>query len=102
AAPRRGGRLPRRRLSERRFRGSKNLVSHPQSGGTDMTPWKVTVDRDRCIGSGMCLVYAPGTFTHDDAAKAVVIDGSTDDLDTVRVAVEACPTRALALDEGGA
>ena len=56
-----------------------------------------TVDRDACIGSGICVVYAPGTFTQDAEAKAVVLDGPTDDLDTVRTAVEACPTRALQL-----
>jgi ferredoxin len=59
--------------------------------------WAVTVDRDTCIGSGMCVVYAPGTFVHDDAAKAMVRTPSTDDVDAVRTAVEACPTRALRL-----
>ena len=24
------------------------------------------------MGSGMCIVYAPGTFAHDDETKAVV------------------------------
>ena len=66
--------------------------------------WSVAVDRDRCIGSGMCLVYAAGTFVHDDEAKAVLLDPVSDDLDTVRTAIEACPTRALQLmtDEEGA
>lgn len=61
------------------------------------------VDRDRCIGSGTCIVYAPGTFTHDDQAKAVVLDPVTDPPDVVRTAVEGCPTRALRLvaDEAG-
>jgi ferredoxin len=61
--------------------------------------FEVTVDRDACIGSGSCVVYAPGTFTQDAEAKAVVLDGAADPLDTVRVAVEACPTRALHLIE---
>ena len=60
----------------------------------------VSVDRDVCIGSGMCVVYAPGTFDQDGEAKAVVREGATDGLDIVRVAVEACPTRALQLIEG--
>jgi ferredoxin len=64
---------------------------------SDPAGWTVTVDRDRCIGSGLCVVYAPGTFVHDDAVKAVVADPITDDLDAVRTAVEACPTRALHL-----
>jgi len=63
-----------------------------------MVAWSIEVDRDRCIGSGMCLVYAPGTFTHDDQTKAVVDLASTDAVDAIRTAVEACPTRALELN----
>ncbi len=63
--------------------------------------WSVTVDRDRCIGSGMCVVYASGSFTQDAEAKAVVLPAIEDDLDTVRTAVEACPTHALQLTDGG-
>ena len=57
--------------------------------------WSVATDRERCIGSGMCSVYAPGTFSQDGEAKVVVLDGGGDDLDGVRAAVEACPTQAL-------
>ena len=56
------------------------------------------------MGSGMCIVYAPDTFTQDDEAKAVVIDPAGDPIDTIRIAVEACPTSALRLvtiDENG-
>jgi ferredoxin len=61
------------------------------------------VDRDVCIGSGMCVVYAPGTFDQDAEAKAVVREPATDGLDVVRAAVEACPTGAIRLttDEDG-
>jgi len=64
----------------------------------DETPgWSVEIDRDVCMGSGMCIVYAPGTFEHDDETKAVVIDPAGDSLDAIRTAVEACPTGALRL-----
>jgi ferredoxin len=63
--------------------------------------WTVTVDRELCLGSGTCIVYAPGTFAHDDQAKAVVLDPATDPVDTVRVAVEGCPTSALRLVTDG-
>lgn len=62
--------------------------------------WKITVDRERCMGSGMCIVYAPGTFTHDDQAKAMVVDPAGDPIDVIRTAVEACPTSALRVIEG--
>lgn len=60
----------------------------------------ITIDRERCIGSGMCMVYAPATFAHDDEAKAVVVDPSGDGPDAVMTALEACPTRALRMEAG--
>jgi len=67
----------------------------------DSAGWTVAVDRARCLGSGMCVVYAPDTFAHDDEAKAVVQDPAADALDAVREAVDACPTGALRLIDGG-
>ena len=63
--------------------------------------FSVAVDRDRCIGSGSCVMYAPGAFDQDAEAKVVVLDPIVDDIDTVRLAVEGCPTRALTLTETG-
>jgi ferredoxin len=64
----------------------------------------IVVDRDLCMGSGMCIVYAPNTFAHDDETKAVVIDPAGDPIDAIRNAVQACPTSAIRLvdenDEG--
>ncbi|MGO8863037.1 MAG: ferredoxin [Acidimicrobiales bacterium] len=57
----------------------------------------ISIDRDQCIGSGLCVVYAPGTFANDDEAKAVVVDPRGDPIESLRVAVEACPTGALRL-----
>ncbi len=57
----------------------------------------ISVDRERCLGSGACIVYAPNTFAHDDQAKAIVVDPDGDPIDAIRNAVEACPTRALRL-----
>jgi ferredoxin len=62
--------------------------------------WTVTVDRDLCTSYGVCTLYAAGTFTHDDDAKAVVIDPSTDTLDAVRAAAGGCPTGAITIHEG--
>jgi ferredoxin len=63
---------------------------------------RITVDREVCMGAGLCVLYAPGTFAHDSETKAVVIEPVTDDLDTVRNAVTACPTAAISIDEQGA
>lgn len=58
------------------------------------------VDRELCMGSGMCVVFAPETFANDDEAKAVVRVPPGDPADVVAAAVEACPTGALSLGEG--
>ncbi|RBY84375.1 ferredoxin [Blastococcus sp. TF02A-26] len=57
----------------------------------------VAIDREACLGTGLCIVYAPRTFAHDDETKAVLQDPPHDDPDDVRTAVEACPMGALAL-----
>jgi ferredoxin len=64
--------------------------------------WSIAIDRERCTGSGMCIVYAPGTFAHDDETKAVVLDPPTDGIDEVQAAAEGCPAAAIRLkiDEG--
>jgi ferredoxin len=54
----------------------------------------IRVDRERCIGSGVCVVHAPGTFDVGDDAKVVLLDGD-DPPEAIRAAVENCPTRAL-------
>jgi ferredoxin len=58
----------------------------------------IDIDRDCCMGSGMCSVYAPGTFTQDAQAKVVLIDPSTDTVEAIKIAIEACPTGALSLN----
>jgi len=62
-----------------------------------MTRPTVTVDRDLCLGSGMCIVYAPETFAHDEEAKAVVVDAEADSPEALRTVAEACPTGAIEL-----
>jgi len=54
------------------------------------------------MGSGLCVLYAPGAFAHDDEAKAIVLDPPTDDIEAVRTAVAACPVEALHVIEQGA
>jgi ferredoxin len=57
----------------------------------------VVIDRDVCIGSGVCVVYAGGTFTQDEESKSVLLVPTTDSAEQIRIAVEACPTGALRL-----
>lgn len=57
------------------------------------------------MGSGLCLVYAPATFAHDEETKAVVVDPTGDSIEALMTAAEACPTgacRVLLNEEEGA
>ena len=62
---------------------------------------RIEVDRERCVGSGTCEALAPEVFeVDDDGVLAVLLPTPTDDqLPDVREAVQACPTRALALTD---
>jgi ferredoxin len=56
----------------------------------------LTIDRDRCMGSGQCTFYAPNTFDLDDLSIAVVTDPQGDTDDKVQMAINVCPTRSIA------
>ncbi len=60
----------------------------------------ISIDRELCMGSGLCVVYASGAFSQDGEAKAIVIDPITADIGEIQSAVEACPTGALSLSNG--
>jgi ferredoxin len=70
------------------------------AGGGGDPVIRVTVDRERCMGSGNCLFWAPGTFDLDDDGVAIVIDPAGDEADRITVAVEGCPTRAISVARG--
>lgn len=57
----------------------------------------ITVDRELCSGSGICIVFAPATFGHDAETKAVVIDPHGDSIEDLVAAAEGCPTGAIVL-----
>jgi ferredoxin len=59
---------------------------------------RIVIDRERCVGSGNCLYWAPGTFDLGDDGISVVVDRLGDDEDRIRVAAEGCPTRAISLE----
>ncbi|WP_037357327.1 ferredoxin [Amycolatopsis orientalis] len=62
---------------------------------------KVTVDRSKCTGLGICEAMAPEVFEVDENGDLMLLTETVDDdrLDEVRAAVEGCPTEALRLAE---
>ena len=62
-----------------------------------MAKYRIEIDREACIGDGLCAEEAPGTFEMDDEEIAVVINPEGDDPDTILAAAEACPSEAIIL-----
>ena len=63
-------------------------------------PFQIVVDRDRCMGNGICLLWFDDLFTIDDEGKAVG-PGPLDASERERgfMAVQNCPARALTIVE---
>ena len=60
---------------------------------------KAIVDRELCIGASNCVAIAPTVFQLDDQSKAIVLDPSSVDVDTLWEAAESCPTSAIILQD---
>nr|WP_067563191.1 ferredoxin [Nocardia acidivorans] len=60
---------------------------------------KVIVDRDLCVGNGLCESIAPEVFEvgDDGIASIAPAELSPDGMAMARTAVDSCPSRALRL-----
>ncbi|MGW0777301.1 ferredoxin [Streptomyces sp. NPDC002835] len=62
---------------------------------------RITVDTDRCIGAGQCVLSAPGVFDQDEDGLVLVrgSDPAPEDHDTVYQAGDLCPAHAITVHE---
>ena len=58
---------------------------------------KIVVDRNKCIGAAPCVAIAGGVFQLDGEGKAYVVDPNGADDETIKMAAEACPVKAISL-----
>ena len=66
---------------------------------------KVTVDRDRCVASGQCVLAAAAIFDQDENDGAVILlndSPGTDQYDAVRLAAQMCPSSVIEVTEDDA
>ncbi|MBL7502349.1 ferredoxin [Frankia sp. CNm7] len=63
-------------------------------------PREIRIDRDLCMGSGQCTIYAPDTFDQDDEAIAVVVDPDGNTEAELMSAATGCPTQAISVVHG--
>ncbi|MBO0916171.1 ferredoxin [Streptomyces laculatispora] len=62
---------------------------------------RIHVDKDRCVGAGMCVLTVPGVFTQDDDGLSEVLPGQESGAGQPLVleAVRSCPVQAVAVEE---
>jgi ferredoxin len=63
---------------------------------------RVIVDKERCVGSGSCVLTAPAVFDQDDdEGKVILLADSPDEAFRAQVVESAnvCPTAALRVAE---
>lgn len=58
---------------------------------------KIYVDRDLCIGAASCVAIAPGVFQLDEKNKAYIVNQNAADNETILLAAQSCPTKAIIL-----
>lgn len=65
--------------------------------------WKVTIDRNLCIGAASCIAVAPKAFNLDNEAKAIFLPTVEEELpENILDAAKACPVAAIIIhDENG-
>ncbi len=65
-------------------------------------PLEIRIDRDRCMGSGNCVFWAPDSLDLDDDGHAVVLEARAPDEQRVRGAAQGCPVGAISVFRDGA
>ncbi len=62
---------------------------------------KITIDVDKCIGSGSCEMIAPGIFEVGDDGLVQLLENSpsAEHHGVVRTAAASCPTQVISVDD---
>ena len=66
-----------------------------------MSRWKISVDKNVCICSAMCVAIAPGRFVLDKRQRSDPVEAEIDPDEQVRDAAASCPSEAISLVEAG-
>ena len=61
--------------------------------------FKICIDREQCIGDGICVNEAPETFDMDDDQLAFVRPEIGDDKECIMAAAEACPLDIIVVQD---
>jgi ferredoxin len=64
---------------------------------------RLVISAERCFGSGICLMTAPGVFGEDEEGHVMLLAADADRAaaeQDVRQAVSRCPSGAIEIEEG--
>ncbi|MEU5427000.1 ferredoxin [Streptomyces olivoreticuli] len=61
--------------------------------------WRVSVDRELCLGSGICAALAPELFELAEERSRVRGDEAAPD-ETLLDAADSCPAQAISVTDG--
>lgn len=64
------------------------------------TAWSLAVDRDQCMGSGMCAALAPELFRLDAGGRAEPVLREVPGDDRALDAADSCPALAITVRDG--
>jgi ferredoxin len=65
--------------------------------GRALSRWKVSVDKNVCISSAMCVALAPDRFALDEQQRSGPVEAKIDPDELVRDAAASCPSEAISL-----
>ena len=61
----------------------------------------IKIDREQCMGTGVCVLAAPEVFDQDDDGTAILYPNFDSEkfLKQIREAAASCPTKAISIEE---
>lgn len=59
----------------------------------------LTIDKNTCIGCGLCSALAPATFKMNDQNKAEVLNPQGDEPQKIQESIDSCPVSAITSSE---
>ena len=63
---------------------------------------KIKILRDKCIGAGSCVIFAPKTFKLDKEGKVILLDFPANSEEEIMQGAQSCPVAAIEIwDDDG-
>ena len=56
---------------------------------------RLSIDREKCIGCGLCAEIAPQVFTLDDEGVSEILDLEGDEERQIQEAINECPVECI-------